>query len=106
MPPTHFIPGLLAVKSRLTRSGREPRARGRDGGADLSAGLCGHQALLTHGRVRTVSRSTHPRPRGRRAAVMRRYPQVPSEAPSSVLMKRVSLRLLVVVADSGLLRQL
>jgi hypothetical protein len=31
---------------------------------------------------------------------------VPSEAPSSVLMKRASLRLVVVVADSGLLHQL
>ena len=74
--PTHFIPGLLAAGVPLDQVGtRAPGPRRGRWRRVLSAGLCGHQALVTHGRVRTVSRSTHPRPRGRRAAVMRRYPQ-------------------------------
>ena len=49
MSPTHFTPGLLAVKFRRTRSGHEPRTR-RPGQwrPVLSAWLCGLQALGAH----------------------------------------------------------
>ena len=61
----------------MTRSGREPRgpAAGGGGAGSFRRGRAAWRALGAHGRVRTASRSTRPRPRGRRAAVMRRYPQ-------------------------------
>ena len=104
MSPTHFTPGLLAVKFRRTRSGREPRSAAGTVVRTFRRG-CAATRPCSRMMERTVSRSTTT-PLRHRAAVMRRYPQVPSEALNSVLMKSASLRLLVVVADSGLLRQL
>ena len=59
MSPTHFIPGLLAAGVALDQVGARAQVRGRRRWRRvLSAWLCGHQALLTHGRARTASRST------------------------------------------------
>ena len=113
MPPTHFIPGLSAAGVPLDQVGtRAPGPRPGRWRRVLSAGLCGHQALLTHGRVRTASRSTHPRPRGRRAAVMRRYPQgsvrgtelsldEKGQSASSGSSRRLPARRLVVAGPPG-----
>ena len=78
MSPTHLLSRACRRReSRLTRSGREPRgpAAGGGGAGSFRRGCAAWRALGAHGRVRTASRSTRPRPRGRRAAVMRRYPQ-------------------------------
>ena len=72
MPPTHFIPGLLAVKSRLTRSGREPRSAAGTVVRTFRRG-CAATRPCSRMMERTVSRSTTT-PLRHRAAVMRRYP--------------------------------
>lgn len=50
----------------LDQVGARAQVRGRDSGADLSAGLCGHQALLTHDGAHRVAVHHHaPAPQGR-----------------------------------------
>ena len=46
--PTHFTPGLLAVKSRRTRSGREPRSAAGTVVRTFRRGCAAWRALLTH----------------------------------------------------------
>ena len=107
--PLH--PGWLAVKSRLTRSGREPRSAA---GTVVRTFRRGCAATRPYSRMmeRTVSRSTHPRPRGRRAAVMRRYPQgsvrgtelsldEKGQSASSGSSRRLPARRLVVAGPPG-----
>ncbi len=102
MPPTHFIAGLSAAGARArTRSGsRDSGPGGPGGGAGTSRrgrGLAGPE--------RTGGCAPPRGPRARAPAAA--GPQgragtrrVPSEAPGSVLMKRASLRRLVVAADT------
>ena len=77
-PPT-CSPGLLVAGARAG-PGQDhetpgPAARGWWRRVLSARPRQAWRALLTHGRVRTASRPTHPRPRGRRAAGARRYPQ-------------------------------
>ena len=74
-PPA--LPGLSAAGVPLDQVGaRAPGPGGRRRWRRaFRRGRAAWRALGAHGRVRTASRSTRPRPRGRRAAVMRRYPQ-------------------------------
>ena len=73
-PPA--LPGLSAAGVPLDQVGaRAPGPGGRRRWRRaFRRGRAAWRALGAHGRVRTASRSTRPRPRGRRAAVMRRYP--------------------------------
>mgnify|MGYP007031644826 CR=1 FL=1 len=62
--PLH--PGPVGGEVPLDQVGTRAQVRGRDGGADLSAGLCGHQALLTHDGAHRVAVHHHaPAPQGR-----------------------------------------
>ena len=107
--PLH--PGWLAVKSRLTRSGREPRSAAGTVVRTFRRG-CAATRPCSRMMERTVSRSTHPRPRGRRAAVMRRYPQgsvrgtelsldEKGQSASSGSSRRLPARRLVVAGPPG-----